>query len=48
MEDKRGAYRVLVRKPNGKRPLIRSRHMWRDNIRSDLQDVGGIAWTGLI
>jgi len=48
MEDKRGAYKVLVGKPEGKRPLLRSRRRWRNNIRMDLQEVGGIAWTGLI
>ena len=48
MEDKRGAYRVLVGKKLGKSPLVRSRPRWRDNIRMDLQEVGGISWTGLI
>ena len=33
-------YRVLVRKPEGKRPLRRLRHRWVDNIRMDLQEVG--------
>jgi hypothetical protein len=33
-------YRVLVEKPEGKRPLGRPRHRWEDNIRMDLQDVG--------
>jgi len=36
----RGVYRVLVGKPEGKRPLGRPRHRWADNIRMDLQDVG--------
>jgi len=35
-----GAYRVLVGKPEGKRPLGRSRHRWEDNIKMDLQEVG--------
>ena len=35
-----GAYRVLVRKPEGKRPLGRPRLIWVDNIRMDLQEVG--------
>jgi len=35
----RGMYRVLVRKPDGKRPLGRSRHRWEDNIKMDLQEV---------
>ena len=35
-----GAYRVLVGKPEGKRPLGRPRRRWVDNIRMDLQNVG--------
>jgi len=34
------AYRVLVRKPEGKRPLGRSRRRWKDDIKMDLQKVG--------
>jgi hypothetical protein len=37
----RGVYRVLVRKPEGKRPLGRPRRRWEDNIEMDLQEVGG-------
>ena len=39
-------YRVLVGKPEGKRPLGRSRCKWEDNIRMDLQEVGcgGMDW----
>ena len=33
-------YRVLVGKPEGKKPLGRLRHRWVDNIRIDLQEVG--------
>jgi len=33
-------YRVLVRKPEGRRPLGRPRHRWEDNIKMDLQEVG--------
>jgi hypothetical protein len=40
-------YRVLVGKPEGKRPLRRSRHRWEDNIKMDLQEVGCGLWTGL-
>ena len=40
MGEERGVYRVLVRKPEGKRPLGRPRRRWVDNIRTDLQDVG--------
>jgi hypothetical protein len=39
-----GVYRVLVRKPEGRRPLGRPRLRWEDNIRMDLWDVG--VWTG--
>ena len=38
--EERGVYRVLVEKPEGKRPLGRSRRRWVDNIRMDLQEVG--------
>jgi len=34
-------HRVLVGKPEGKRPMGRSRHRWEDNIKTDLQEVGG-------
>ena len=37
----RGVYRVLVEKPEGKRPLGRPRRRWEDNIKMDLQEVGG-------
>jgi hypothetical protein len=49
MEGRRGVYRVLVGKPEGKRPLGRPRHRWEDNIKMDLQKVGcgGMDWTGL-
>ena len=40
MRDGRGVYRVLVGKPEGKRPLGRPRRRWEDNIRMDLQEVG--------
>ena len=38
--EERGAYRVLVGKPEEKRPLGRPRRRWVDNIRMDLQEVG--------
>jgi len=46
--EKRGVYRVLVRKPEGKRPLGRPRRRWVDNIRMDLREVGCgyMDWTG--
>ena len=37
----RGVHRVLVGKPDGKRPLGRPRRRWEDNIKMDLQEVGG-------
>jgi len=36
---RRGVYRVLVGKPEGKRPLGRPRHIWEDHIKMDLQEV---------
>jgi len=49
MEERRGVYRVLVGKPEGKRPVGRPRHRLEDNIRMDLQEVGcgGIDWIEL-
>jgi len=38
--ERRGAYRVLVRKPEGKKPLGEPRRRWEDNIKIDLQEVG--------
>jgi hypothetical protein len=45
----RVVYRVLVWKPEGKRPVVRPRRRWKDNIKVDLQEVGcgGIDWIGL-
>jgi len=40
MGEDRGVYRVLVGKPEGRRPLGRPRRRWVDNIRTDLQEVG--------
>jgi hypothetical protein len=40
MEDRRRAYKVLVGRPEGKRPLGRPRRRWEDNVKLDLQDVG--------
>jgi len=39
MGERRGVYRVLVRKPEGKRPLGRPGRRWEDNIKVDLQEV---------
>ena len=49
MREKRGVYRVLVGKPEGKRPLGSPRLRWEDNIKMDLQEVGcgGMDWIEL-
>jgi hypothetical protein len=41
MGEDRGVHRVLVGKPEGKRPLVRPRCRWEGNIKMDLQEVGG-------
>jgi hypothetical protein len=43
MGEKMNAYRILVGKPEGKRPLERPRHRWVDNIKMDLREIG---WDG--
>jgi len=50
LSEKRGAYRVLVGKPEGKRPLGRPRRRWEDNIKMDLQEVRceGMEWIELV
>jgi hypothetical protein len=47
--ERRGAYRALVGKPEGRRPLGRPRHRWEDNIKMDLRKVGwgGADWIDL-
>jgi hypothetical protein len=49
MGDRRGVYRVLVGRSEGKRPLGRPRTRWEDNIKMYLQEVGwgGINWFNL-
>jgi hypothetical protein len=49
MGEKRNAYRLLVGKPEGKRPLGRPRQWWVDNIRMDLGEMGwgDVDWIGL-
>jgi hypothetical protein len=49
MGEKRNAYRLLVEKPERKRPLGRPRRRWVDNIRMDLGEVGwcDVDWIGL-
>jgi hypothetical protein len=46
--DKRNAYRLLVGKPEGKRPLGRPRYRWTDNIEMVARVVGMVVWTRLI
>jgi hypothetical protein len=48
MDEGIGAYRILVGRPEGRRPLGRPRRRWEDNIKMDLQEVGWESWTGLI
>jgi hypothetical protein len=40
MEKKTNVYRILVGKPEGKRPLGRPRRRWEDNIRMDIREIG--------
>ena len=49
MDEERGVYRILLGKPEGRRPLGRPRFRWVDNNRMDLQEVGCgcIEWIGL-
>jgi len=49
MGEKRGVYRVLVGKPEGKRPLGRPRRRWKDNIKMNLQELrfGVMGWAQL-
>jgi hypothetical protein len=44
MGERRNAYRILVRNPEGRRPLGRPRHRWMDNIKMDLRETG---WDGM-
>jgi hypothetical protein len=46
MGERRGAYRVLVRKPEGKRPLVRPRPRWKDIIKM-IWGGGGMDWIDL-
>jgi hypothetical protein len=47
MGEGRGVYRVLVGRPEGKRPLGRPRRRWEDNIKMDLSEQGSMGQTGL-
>jgi hypothetical protein len=46
MGEERGVHRVLVGKPEGKRPLGRPRRRWEDNIKMDFWEVGGVVGIG--
>jgi hypothetical protein len=48
MGERRGTYRVLVGKPEGKRPLGRPIHRWEGNIKMALKEVGWGTWAELI
>jgi hypothetical protein len=49
MGEGRGVYRVLVGRPEGKRPLRRPRRRWEDNIKLDFREIGidGVNWIQL-
>jgi hypothetical protein len=49
MGEGRGVYRVLIGRPEGKRPLGRPKHRWEDNIKMDLREIGidGTNWIRL-
>jgi hypothetical protein len=48
MRKKRNMYRLLVRKPEGRRPLGRQIQRWMDNISWILERQDGVVWTGLL
>jgi hypothetical protein len=48
MGEKRNAYRLLVGKPEGNRPLGRPRRRWVNDIRMDLGEVRWVMWAGLV
>jgi hypothetical protein len=47
LREGRGVYRVLVRKSEGKRPLVRPKCRWEDNIKMDFKELECAVWTGL-
>jgi hypothetical protein len=48
MGEVRGAYNILVGRPEGRRPLGRPRRRWEDNKKMDLKEIGLGMWIGLI
>jgi hypothetical protein len=48
MGEGRKVYRVLVGKPEGKRPLERQRRRWKNGIRMDLSEIGWGVWSGFV
>jgi hypothetical protein len=48
MGEVRGAYNILVGRPEGRRPLVRPRRRWEDNIKIDLMEIGLGMWIGFI
>jgi hypothetical protein len=40
LEDMRNGYKIVVGKPEGKRPLLISKYIWEDNIKIDLKEIG--------
>jgi hypothetical protein len=48
MWEMRNVYRILVGKPEGKKPIGRPRRRWEDNIKMDLMEIGFGVWIGFI
>jgi hypothetical protein len=48
MIDMINVYKIVVSKPDVKRPLVRSRRRCEDNVRIDLREIGGKVWTGFV
>jgi hypothetical protein len=46
--EKRNPYRLLVGKPERRRPLGGPRHRWVDNIKMDVIDIGWVMWIGVV